>query len=58
MRITSSVWTAEMVQHPLMHCQRHCYEQNKQNNAHLGLLIAPNDAIVGTESLGVIGREL
>jgi hypothetical protein len=58
MRITSSVWAAETMQHPLMHCQRHCYEQNEHNNAHLGLLIAPNDAIVGIESLHVIGREL
>ncbi len=47
MRITSSVWTAEAMQHALVHRQYHCYEQNEQNNAHLYLLIAPNDAIVG-----------
>jgi hypothetical protein len=40
MRITSSVWTAEAMQHALMHRQYHCYEQNEQNNAHLYLLIA------------------
>ena len=46
MRITSSVWAAETVQHALVHRQHHCYEQNEQNNAHLWLLIAPNGAIV------------
>ena len=46
MRITSSVWAAETMQHALMHRHYHCYEQNEQNNAHLSLLIAPNDAIV------------
>ena len=39
MRITSSVWAAETMQHALMHRQHHCYEQNEQNNAHLYLLI-------------------
>jgi hypothetical protein len=53
MRITSSVWAAEMMQHALMRRQRHCYEQNEQNNAHLCLLIALNDAIVVIKSLQV-----
>jgi hypothetical protein len=46
MRITSSVWAAETMQHALVRRQHQCYDQNEQNNAHLCLLIAPNDAIV------------
>jgi hypothetical protein len=53
MRITSSVWAAETMQHAVMRRQRHCYEQNQQNNAHLCLLIALNDAIVVIRSLHV-----
>jgi len=51
MRISSSVWTAETMQHALMHRQHHCYEQSEHYDAHRGLLlIVPNATIV------VIGR--
>ena len=63
MRITSSVWAAETMQHALMHRQHYCYEHNEHNDAHLYLLVAPNDAIVvivalDVESSVILGRSI